>query len=69
MTEMKLLPYRVEWRSSASTHWCRIEDRATRDEADALAAATLDQFGGFCRLITQHVISFSDAPGEWEAAA
>jgi hypothetical protein len=61
-------PYRVEWRANLSTRWMWVGDEPTRPEADELAQRTLTAHGGYCRLLSQHVIATSQRPGAWEAA-
>jgi hypothetical protein len=62
-------PYRVEWRPDLVTRWLLIDHAGTRDEADDLAEKALKDHKGYVRLITQHVISASERPGQWERAA
>lgn len=64
----KLAPYRVMWRANLSTRWILMKDATTREEADDIAAYAINAYGGYCRLITQHVIAESERTGVWEAA-
>lgn len=66
--DVDVAPYRVEWRPNLVTNWSLSGLRPTREEADALAVKTLEDHGGYCRLLTQHVISSSAKPGAWESA-
>lgn len=63
--DVEVAPYRVEWRRYLTVRWLLIDVRSDREEADALAIKTLAMHGGYCRLISQHVISSSGRPGGW----
>lgn len=58
-------PYRVEWRSNLTTRWMLMGSAETREDADDLAERSLNRHGGFCRLVSQHVIATSPRPHEW----
>lgn len=68
MSHDPLPPYRVVWRAHLTTGWTLLGDRDTREEADTLAIESMKLYGGYCRLIAQHVVAESERPREWTAA-
>lgn len=51
-----LKPYRVEWQFSMNIHWTPVTSCDDHDGALATAEAHVEQYGGYCRVIAQHVI-------------
>lgn len=67
MIDVAVPPYRVEWRPNLVVRWSLVGPAGTRERADALARESLAKWGGYCRLIAQHVIESSDRPGRWDS--
>lgn len=51
-----LKPYRIEWQFTLSTTWTPVTSCEKHEEAIKIAGKQVDQYGGFCRVIAQHVI-------------
>lgn len=51
-----LHPYRVEWQANRTTNWVPHRDSDSHDDARALAREHVKSYGGYCRVIAQHVI-------------
>lgn len=53
-------PYRIEWRLGR-TPWALAAESDSHDDARRLAREHVEKFGGFSRVVVQHVIERFDA--------
>lgn len=49
-------PYRIEWRAILTTTWLLVKEADSHDEALTIAREHVGEFGGYTRVIVQHVI-------------
>lgn len=54
---MSPMPYRVEQRYGANTHWTLVNEAETHEEAHEIADDHVRTHGGSARVIVQHVIA------------
>lgn len=51
-----LKPYRVEWQFTRTVTWVPVTSCDSHEEALGAAEKHIGEYGGFCRVIAQHVI-------------
>jgi hypothetical protein len=51
-----LKPYRIEWQFDRTVTWTPVTSCEEHDAALKVAERHAAQYGGFCRVISQHVI-------------
>lgn len=51
-----LQPYRIEWQAHHRVHWTLVTSCDDHDEALSAAEAQVEKYGGFARVVSQHVI-------------
>lgn len=58
-----LKPYRIEWQFQLDISWTPVTSCDSHDEALAAAEAHVGKYGGYCRVISQHVIHRTKSVG------